>query len=252
MKKTAFTLIELLVVIVIIGVLATISVAQFNEYQEKARQAKSIAFAAQAEKKLLADAVTQTLGSFIEYDFEGNNGEIIDSSGNGNHQSFTPTADLTFSDDTPIGLGQSLELKVSNIKINYNSKFVPTTKLTMSFFVKPVSPTGAQNFLYFANGGGLTIGGGDFQFLAAGAWNSSFNTNVQSNKWYHILATYDGDQASLYMDGDLVKTEDVGDDFNFSDATNQFRIGPPEPSFVSDFHILVDRIKIFPIAYDPS
>jgi prepilin-type N-terminal cleavage/methylation domain-containing protein len=117
MKKTAFTLIELLVVIVIIGVLATISVAQFNEYQEKARQAKSIAFAAKAEKKLLADAVTQTLGSFIEYDFEGNNGEIIDSSGNGNHQSFTPTADLTFSDDTPIGLGQSLELKVSNIKI---------------------------------------------------------------------------------------------------------------------------------------
>ena len=40
MKKTAFTLIELLVVIVIIGILATISVAQFNNYQVRARHAK--------------------------------------------------------------------------------------------------------------------------------------------------------------------------------------------------------------------
>jgi prepilin-type N-terminal cleavage/methylation domain-containing protein len=42
MKKSAFTLIELLVVIVIIGILATISVAQFNTYAAKARDAKRI------------------------------------------------------------------------------------------------------------------------------------------------------------------------------------------------------------------
>jgi prepilin-type N-terminal cleavage/methylation domain-containing protein len=41
MKKNAFTLIELLVVIVIIGILATIGTVQFNDYQEKARDART-------------------------------------------------------------------------------------------------------------------------------------------------------------------------------------------------------------------
>jgi prepilin-type N-terminal cleavage/methylation domain-containing protein len=48
----AFTLIELLIVIVIIGVLATISVAQFNDYQTKARDAKKIVHINQLQKAL--------------------------------------------------------------------------------------------------------------------------------------------------------------------------------------------------------
>lgn len=54
MKKSAFTLIELLVVIVIIGILATISVAQFNNYQEKARVAALVAEASSGYTELLA------------------------------------------------------------------------------------------------------------------------------------------------------------------------------------------------------
>ena len=51
-KQKAFTLIELLVVIVIIGILATISVATFNGYQQRAREA-----VVQSDLKPLIDAI---------------------------------------------------------------------------------------------------------------------------------------------------------------------------------------------------
>jgi prepilin-type N-terminal cleavage/methylation domain-containing protein len=80
MKKSAFTLIELLVVIVIIGVLATISVAQFNDYVEKARRAKALAFSSQVIKSM-----ELKLDKKVAYwNFEGaTNTNIPDSSGNG-------------------------------------------------------------------------------------------------------------------------------------------------------------------------
>jgi prepilin-type N-terminal cleavage/methylation domain-containing protein len=52
-RVRAFTLIELLVVIVIIGILATISVAQFNKYQERAREAVGQAALKQLETGLV-------------------------------------------------------------------------------------------------------------------------------------------------------------------------------------------------------
>ena len=52
-RVRAFTLIELLVVIVIIGILATISVAQFNSYQERAREAFAQAEMQELQKSLI-------------------------------------------------------------------------------------------------------------------------------------------------------------------------------------------------------
>jgi prepilin-type N-terminal cleavage/methylation domain-containing protein len=246
--RSAFTLIELLVVIVIIGILATISVAQFNEYQEKARQAKSIAFAAQAEKKLMADATIQSLGSFIDLDFEGTNGEVIDTSINQQNITFTPSPNRFFSDDTPVGIGQSLELFEDTIYFGniQAQQYVPTTNLAMSFFIK-LKETSGHNFIFFSSGGGLTINNNDFRLQANSGWTADFNTNLQTDKWYHILVSYDSDKASLYLDGDLIRIKDVGDDFNFSAPSSQFRIGPP--TTVTNFHILVDRLKVYPIPY---
>jgi prepilin-type N-terminal cleavage/methylation domain-containing protein len=69
-KKSAFTLIELLVVIVIIGILATISVAQFNNYQERARLAKAQAFARQAATLLKANATSESLLPVLDVSFD--------------------------------------------------------------------------------------------------------------------------------------------------------------------------------------
>lgn len=63
MKKSAFTLIELLVVIVIIGILATISVAQYNNYQRKARVAKAQAETSQEFKAFML-ACTESQEAF--------------------------------------------------------------------------------------------------------------------------------------------------------------------------------------------
>ncbi len=49
LKNSAFTLIELLVTITIVGVLATVSVATFQGYQEKAKNAKNLAECKQIE-----------------------------------------------------------------------------------------------------------------------------------------------------------------------------------------------------------
>ena len=57
--RFAFTLIELLVVIVIIGILATISVAQFNNYQAMARDAKKIVYINQLQKALQLYAIEE-------------------------------------------------------------------------------------------------------------------------------------------------------------------------------------------------
>jgi prepilin-type N-terminal cleavage/methylation domain-containing protein len=59
MKKTAFTLIELLVVIVIIGILATISVAQFNNFQIKARNAKTTALVSEYYRAIMRYAAVE-------------------------------------------------------------------------------------------------------------------------------------------------------------------------------------------------
>lgn len=254
-KLDAFTLIELLVVIVIIGVLATISVAQFNGYQERARQAKSIAFASQAEKKLTGDAVLQSLGSFIAWDFEGANGQITDGSGNGNSNTFTVSSNLTFADDSPVGIGQSFEINETWLYENYSDTFRPTTNLTMSFFVKILnySTSGGHNFMYFSSTGGLrTTSGGDFEFNFNNADpDIEFNTNIQIDKWYHILASYNGDTVTLYLDGDSMGTFDAPDNYDFSAYTNSFRIGPSTDQ-ASGFSARIDRVRIYPIAYTPD
>ena len=69
MKKSAFTLIELLVVIVIIGILATISVAQFNNYAVRARDATRTAQFSQIQKHIITHTIAN--GSFPSIAYEG-------------------------------------------------------------------------------------------------------------------------------------------------------------------------------------
>ena len=100
-KKNGFTLIELLVVIVIIGILATIGVAQFNTYQEKARQAKSIAFASQIDHVLMAETSATGYGFPLRLDFdEGLGTSTAHGSGSGNDLDNFPAA-FSWTTDTP-------------------------------------------------------------------------------------------------------------------------------------------------------
>ena len=81
MKKNAFTLIELLVVIVIIGILATISVASFNNYMVKARDAEREIVVSTVTKLILQNAVIAETNGSEKYCFFADPGGYCTSSG---------------------------------------------------------------------------------------------------------------------------------------------------------------------------
>jgi prepilin-type N-terminal cleavage/methylation domain-containing protein len=216
-KKSAFTLIELLVVIVIIGILATIGVAQFNEYQEKARMAKAQAFASQA-KRVLDLGLERTVG-FWDFN-EGAGINAIDKSGRNNdfpltggtyvNESFHENARSSFENDANYRV---LYPKVTNLDNNAVTMAAwirldeenATTANTIS-----VAPFGV-GYLYEGLEYSVSIGywddGTDLRIRHL-RWNT-MPFRIVDQKWYYHLITMRALGGELcefktYLDGDLV------------------------------------------------
>ncbi len=69
--------------------------------------------------------------------------------------------------------------------------------------------------------------------------------HVQANTWYHIAATYDGNIAQLYVDGELIASQDA--DVDISKSNSSLRIGELQgyPGFSLNFLGDIDEFRIW-------
>jgi prepilin-type N-terminal cleavage/methylation domain-containing protein len=257
MKKSAFTLIELLVVIVIIGILATIGVAQFNGYQEKARLAKSQAFAAQATKSILAKTMSESKELVAHYPLNTIDGSSFgDFSGNDYTINTTTIVDSTFlSSDSSDGANNSFYAKDRYFRSNAIPINLSDNKISLSAWVNVQDITAnGTGYIAWGNGSGNGI---RFYLFANNdvprfrVVNTDDGTSVESisskkiteKRWHHLLGTYDGTTARLYMDGDIVA--EVDNAINLGNGNFYLYVGHG-PSIDS----LIDDVWIFPTSLD--
>jgi prepilin-type N-terminal cleavage/methylation domain-containing protein len=258
MKKNAFTLIELLVVIVIIGILATIGVAQYNNYQEKARLAKAHAFYRQSHMHLLAALTVNSQQPTIHWPFhDGTGNNFVDISGSGND--FSCSAGITawtWEEDSPKGGTQS-SIDISNGHLCTDGMLTEiknppetTGEYTMSTWFKPdeVSAGGGSFFNfdtrhYFYHNDDNTI-----SYFHRGTEIRSEVVDV--NRWHFVLATRIGNEVSFYLDGNKVGSQVV--------ATNNLFTSLPYYSYNNGglgqglYRGLISESILYPIGYEPN
>jgi prepilin-type N-terminal cleavage/methylation domain-containing protein len=248
MKKSAFTLIEILVVIVIIGILATIGTAQFNEYQEKARYARALAFHRQVISKM---------DTFFEekigyWPMEVNENPRPDFSGNNNHliqlQDTLETIDCFHTSSqgcqkiTGNGSYNNYDLNPSQQMTMPSKNTDNPNEFTLSFWMKTQNQNGAGP--HFTNGT-TNISPGLLNFyprITFGTTTVDVSKKAVVDKWFHFLVSYDGIKLRVYIDGvqyhnEPVNTAEKNSDFSLISSIKSGYVTSGSEVWVDDIHL---------------
>lgn len=78
--------------------------------------------------------------------------------------------------------------------------------------------------------------------------NENSNVFFNNGQWYHLVTTYDGSKIKIYMNGALIKTQNLA--INTSNTINNlFKIGAtPSTSSWLTLNAAIDDLKIFDVA----
>lgn len=199
-NNRGFTLIELLIVIAILGILSALVLVGFAALRERARITKGISFSRQIESVLRNECSgiwrfeqvsgTTTLNEcHASTDLTLYGGAVITDDGIRGEQAI----------DFPVSGSYSRTLNVPAID--------GSTGFTISLWMYPRTLIGHD----IAVGAGWPYVSRNInRFLfswrdSANIWNGLYSGYiVETDKWYHVVATHDGTTAKLYVDGELV------------------------------------------------
>jgi len=132
---------------------------------------------------------------------------------------------------------------------------------SVSVWIKPQleTPTGSDRYGYIVTKGSL-FGGGGFKLYQQenqqigfyAGWSSGYTpereirtTFEDVDKWYQVVAVFNGESQSLYIDGELKAQNSVPN--RFLGNTEPIAIGGWSNNY-RPFHGLIDEVKIFPYA----
>jgi len=144
----------------------------------------------------------------------------------------------------------------------------PASGWTISAWVQPETLTSPYNERIIDKGGDDYSGIAgyslmyttDRRFLFGNTWGGGGQggtvslTQVQSSDWYFLVGTYDGENARLYVNGQLEATDPMTWTI---DSTKPVQIGRFEgsinpPHWTSSFHGAIDDVRIFDRAITDS
>ena len=250
-KQKAFTLIELLVVIAIIGLLSSIVLVAVQDARDKAGIAKVLQYSGTIKNVLGAYVIGEWL---FEDDPQGTT--VVDTSGNGNNGTWS-------------GLGEHWD-DVNSIpelgtagKFNGTNDYVEITDFNMINGLESLSVTGwvktndtewmlvskhnggdGKSFYVYFNEPTLYYG---INGLSPTTW---FQCDIptgffKSNEWHFIVATYNGSERVMYIDGEEVSSCNDNSSSGVIDAgLEPLRIG----SYTSSSYLfdgLIDEVRIY-------
>ncbi len=229
--------------------------------------------------------INDTLGNLSDglvayYNF--NNGNLNDSSGNGNNITFN-NATLTADRFGNANNAYLFDGSTSYMEIKNSTSLNPTNNITIYAIVKvygfneaschgnqilskgyPYNTNGFYNLAFFAANNGIggcsptvdttqelfdgSYGDDNPQGSNAGvAGNSTADSIwVQKYQWYTLVYTYDGATAKFYVNGALAKKIDYPSGIPFTPNSNDLFIGKHEnPAFPYFFNGVIDEVRIY-------
>jgi len=253
--QKGFTLMELLVVIAVIGLLSSIIFAITRGANEQGRIAKGLYF---------SQHLHNSLGSYAagiwSFD-EGVGATVADTSGWDNNGTLVnaPTWRCASTDTnyTPSGQGCSLEFNGSTqyVNVGNDASLNITSAITLEAWIKKpdyshvvdaIIRKASSYVLYFAN-----ASDGEPQGLQTYFWGLANPrlgydyTNFINNRWYHVVGTYNGSVAKLYVDGVEVASENKTG--NLAISGNNVAIGASSDNEMY-FNGLIDEARIYETA----
>lgn len=216
--KSAFTLVELLVVIAIIGLLSSIVSVVTSGLRGQADIAKTLAWARSVQSVLGSSAagIWNMDEGIMNTCSDGK--DLCDVSGWGNNG--TVYGSVVYTTETPSGQGQALSFggvdsyvdcggAASGSSLDLRDNFTieawvkgATTDGTIVERVTGYSIVGVQYIL-------RQNGTNAFYLVISNGINwvtASWSIAIETGKWYHIVATYDGTNGKIYGDGVLKHT----------------------------------------------
>lgn len=231
-SRRGFTLIELLVVIGIIGILAATVLVGLGTARENARQKRVMAFAAQIDQSLTDNC----LAIFDFNEAKDENGDVVAPTDRCTGDITTTIQNQLPTQTAGVDGKQALWIN-SNADILVNT--IPTIgkEGTVSVWTKLVSEGtyGSANVMDYGDKLGITEEDGGIS-VRVNSVSLQYVGSLSDNKWHHILVMFDQSQASLYLDGSLVQSQEM---------TNPYSIDNTALYIAPSFGGMIDNFRIF-------
>jgi len=138
--------------------------------------------------------------------------------------------------------GRGLSFDGSNDYVDFGTSndFKSTEEITLSAwvnigefatwrsFVGSLWDTGSTESGYYLGTGGTANAVGFYlktENMAGNNWGNAVVSNLELDTWYHLVGTYDGQTIKLYVDGQLVASDNETGNLDYTPETNGLFLG---------------------------
>ncbi|MFH0952995.1 MAG: LamG-like jellyroll fold domain-containing protein, partial [Verrucomicrobiota bacterium] len=205
-----------------------------------------------AEGSVLASpAPRRESGLVLHYSFDRDEGgRVADESGSGNEATVVGAVHVR---DGRIGGAYQFDGETSYIQLRDSESLKPE-HLTVSAWIRPGKRYTNKNVVFFSKeqtggAGGYVLryfaGGLDFMIMRTGSYEPLRVTmTLESNQWYHVCGTFDGDWQRLYLNGSMIA--EVERHVRINQTATAPKIGASADASPRDFFLgVIDDVRVY-------